>query len=143
MKKALCIFLSSVMIFAAAFSAAAAGVKLGDVTGDNKINSSDALLVLMSKVGLRTLNSTQKKAADVDGNGQINSTDALLILSYSVNLIKKFPVEGGTTEKTTVKTTEKTTKPTEKPTEKTTVSTTAKTGGNMEYNVPDMGHDTF
>ncbi len=131
MKKALCILLSAVMIFAAVFFADAAAFKYGDVTGDSKVNSSDALLVLMVKVGLKSFDSTQKKAADVDGNGQLNSNDALLILSYSINLIKKFPVE------------EQTEKITEKPTEKTTETTTSATGGDADHNNPQLDHDTF
>ncbi|MBP9988167.1 MAG: dockerin type I repeat-containing protein, partial [Ruminococcus sp.] len=63
---------------------------LGDVNGDKKINSSDALMVLESSVGKRTLTSAQKKKADVDSNGSINSSDALLILRYAVGEIKSF-----------------------------------------------------
>lgn len=118
MKKFLCIFLSIALTLAFVLSANAA-VRYGDVTGDNKVNSSDALLVLMAKVGLKTLNADQKKAADVDGNGTINSSDALLILNYSVGIVKTFPIEKKTTEPTT------------------------QGGGSMKENDPQMGHDTY
>lgn len=52
----------------------------GDVNGDKKVNSQDALLVLQHSVNLITLTATQKTNADMDGNGKINSTDALMIL---------------------------------------------------------------
>lgn len=130
MKKAVSLVLSAVMIFTIALSAAAAA-RIGDVTGDGKINSSDALLVLMAKVGMKNLNSSQKSVADVDGNGQINSSDALLILSYSIGLIKKFPAE---------KTPDT---PTEKPTEKPTDKPTEKTTGVLDHNDPDMGHGIY
>lgn len=70
-----------------------AAFKYGDVTGDGKINSSDALSVLKHSTGLSTLQGDYKKAADVSGDGKINSSDALLILNYSVGYIKIFPVE--------------------------------------------------
>lgn len=67
----------------------------GDVTGDGKINSSDALMILQSNVGLKNLTKNQKTAADVDGNGKVNSADALLVLNYTVGNIDVFPVEEG------------------------------------------------
>ena len=57
---------------------------LGDVTGDNKVNSVDALAVLQYSVGMN--NKLDKKLADVSGDGKVNSTDALIILQISVGL---------------------------------------------------------
>lgn len=62
-------------------------VKNGDLNGDDKINSSDALLVLQHSVGKITLDDTQKSCADVNKDGKINSSDALMILQYSVGKI--------------------------------------------------------
>lgn len=59
----------------------------GDLNGDDKINSSDALLVLQHSVGKITLDDTQKSCADVNKDGKINSSDALMILQYSVGKI--------------------------------------------------------
>lgn len=60
---------------------------LGDVNGDSKVNSEDALLVLKYSVGLTQIN---ESVADVSKNGNVNSEDALLILKYSVGLITNF-----------------------------------------------------
>lgn len=59
---------------------------LGDVNGDGKINSTDAVWVLQHAVGLRTLTDAQKSLADVNKDGNINSTDAVWILQRSVGL---------------------------------------------------------
>lgn len=66
------------------------GSSLGDVNGDGKINSADALLVLRHSVGSTTLSAEQKKRADVTGDGSINSQDALKILQFAVGSITKF-----------------------------------------------------
>lgn len=60
--------------------------EMGDVNGDYKINSSDALLVLMHAVGERTLSANDKKYADISADGVINSLDALMILRLAVGL---------------------------------------------------------
>ncbi len=62
---------------------------VGDVDGDGKINSSDALSCLQHSVGKTKLTDSAFTAADVDKNGKINSTDALQILQYSVGKIEK------------------------------------------------------
>ncbi len=65
----------------------------GDVDGDSKIGSADALEVLKSVVGKITLDADQRKAAKVGNDQQIGADDALLILKYVVVKINKFPVE--------------------------------------------------
>ena len=72
-----------------------AAVKYGDIDGDKKINSADALQALMHSTGLTVLKGDAKTAADVNADGVINSTDALLILNYSVGKLDKFPAESG------------------------------------------------
>lgn len=57
----------------------------GDVNGDSKVTSSDALLVLQYAVG--QTNKIDKSKADVDSNGLINSGDALIILQICVGLL--------------------------------------------------------
>lgn len=57
-------------------------ILLGDVNQNKEIASDDALLVLQSLAGQKTLNSTQEKAADVNKNGAVASDDALRILQY-------------------------------------------------------------
>lgn len=61
-----------------------AAVTKGDIDGNGKINSQDALMVLQHSVSVITLNSTQKKAADMNGDSKINSSDALAILMIAV-----------------------------------------------------------
>ena len=58
---------------------------VGDINGDSKVNSSDALLVLQYAVG--KIKDIDKKAADVTGDGKINSSDALRILQISVGTV--------------------------------------------------------
>ena len=60
---------------------------LGDVSGDLKINSQDALLILQYSVQSITFDNATKTIADVSKDGKINSTDALMVLQYSVGLI--------------------------------------------------------
>lgn len=58
---------------------------VGDINGDSKVNSSDALLVLQYAVG--KIKNIDTKAADVTGDGKINSSDALRILQISVGTV--------------------------------------------------------
>ncbi len=93
MKRLLACLLALVLAFGMTWSVYAN--LYGDVTGEGRINSSDALMVLMHATRTKTLTGGSKTAADVSGDGKINSTDALLILNYAVGLLKIFPVEEG------------------------------------------------
>lgn len=96
MKKLIAIISSVAIVLAVLVpSVLAAQLDYGDVNADGKINSSDALIILQSNVGLKTLNKDQKTAADVNGDGKINSADALFVLNYAVGKIDIFPVEEG------------------------------------------------
>lgn len=99
MKKALSLLLSIVVAVAIVGSAAIAqSFKYGDVNGDSKINSTDALEVLNFATGTQALSEDGKKAADVDANSAINSSDALMILQFSTGLRSTFPVEENETK---------------------------------------------
>ena len=63
---------------------------LGDVNGDERVNSRDALLILQSVVGIATLTDDQKLAANTNGDKNVNSRDALLILQLVVGIISEF-----------------------------------------------------
>lgn len=61
-------------------------VKLGDVDGDGKIDSKDALAVLKASVGIQQ-SVFIEEAADVNKDTKIDSKDALMILKHSVGLL--------------------------------------------------------
>ena len=63
-----------------------ATLSCGDVTGDDNVTASDALLVLRAAVGAITLTEEQHDAADVVPNGLITASDALAILRTSVGI---------------------------------------------------------
>lgn len=67
---------------------------LGDVSGDGKINSKDALSVIEFLVGEKELFDNQKLHADVNQDGEINSSDTLILLGYSVGDITSLPYSG-------------------------------------------------
>ena len=68
--------------------------KYGDIDENDKINSTDALIVAKYGIGIKdttvndTINNPEKTylltAADVDGNGKQNATDALNIAKYGI-----------------------------------------------------------
>lgn len=58
----------------------------GNIDGDDKITSSDALKILRASVNLETLSDSEKYLADVDGDRKITSNDSLEVLRYSVGL---------------------------------------------------------
>lgn len=57
----------------------------GDVNGDKKVNSSDALIILRHTTGYQNIvkNEVDFLNADVNGDGYINSSDALVILQIA------------------------------------------------------------
>ncbi len=65
----------------------------GEVNGDEKINSADALEILKSVVGKVDLNEMQIEAADVNDDGKVGADDALMILQYVVGKLQYFPAE--------------------------------------------------
>ncbi|MBQ8783304.1 MAG: dockerin type I repeat-containing protein [Clostridia bacterium] len=72
------------------FTASEKAPKIGDIDGDGRIISSDALFVLQYTTGLKELTDEQKAVANVDNNSEINSADALAILQYATGLITSF-----------------------------------------------------
>lgn len=61
----------------------------GDVTGDGKIDSSDALKVLQKATGLIEISETAEYEADANKDGKVTSADALKILQYATGLISR------------------------------------------------------
>jgi hypothetical protein len=72
------------------------GELLGDVNGDELVNSTDALIVLSFDVGLPIPEAIAGRIArgvgDVNKDKATNSTDALIILTYDAGHRVKFPV---------------------------------------------------
>lgn len=63
----------------------------GDVNGDGRITSVDALIILRSVVKSRVLSAEEQIPADVDKSGSVTAVDALLVLQFSVKKITSFP----------------------------------------------------
>lgn len=61
---------------------------LGDVNGDGKVSTADALMVLYTANGLYTLTDQQKLAADVNKDGKVSTADALMLLYAANGLIE-------------------------------------------------------
>lgn len=72
-----------------ALSTANAAVNLGDVNGDNKIDSKDAVLVLKDYAENLAGKSTtiDKTVADVNADNSVDSKDAVWILRYYANTL--------------------------------------------------------
>jgi len=66
---------------------------LGDVNGDGKSDSTDALIILSGDVGIDISQFCPVNCGDVNEDGAVNSTDALIILSYDVGMTVPFPIE--------------------------------------------------
>ncbi len=89
MKKALSLLLAAALIFTFSggfIEASAKFRKTGDVNGDGRINSTDALELLMISVGMSEQTDTAVETGDIDQNGVLSAADALYILQYSVGL---------------------------------------------------------
>lgn len=69
------------------YSAGQSDYTLGDVDGDGKITSPDALSTLQMSVGKGTWTDSQRLAANADKDDKITSADALMILQASVGKI--------------------------------------------------------
>lgn len=54
-------------------------VAMGDVNGDGKVTTADALLVYKASIGEYTMTEAQEIIADSNGDGKVTTADALLI----------------------------------------------------------------
>ena len=68
------------------------GTPVGDVNGDGKIDTNDAIAVMRYDALLETLSDEAIAAADVNGDGKADIIDAILILQYDSEIISEFPV---------------------------------------------------
>ena len=65
---------------------------LGDVNHDDRVNSTDALIILSCDVGMDVSSFCPMTCGDVNEDGEVNSTDALIITSYDVGIDADFPL---------------------------------------------------
>ena len=77
---------AAVMVFAVGD-----GKNRGDVNGDGKVDSADAMLVMKCDAGLLSLSNDEIKRADLNGDGKIDSCDAVYILRIAAGLKVPMP----------------------------------------------------
>lgn len=58
----------------------------GDVNGDGKIGSNDAILALRIAAGMVTPNLQQQCAADVNDDGSVRANDAIMVLQMAAGM---------------------------------------------------------
>ena len=63
---------------------------IGDVNGDGKSSTVDALLVLRNAIGLYDFDSRNKVNGDTNFDGKVAASDALLIQRHAVGLISEY-----------------------------------------------------
>lgn len=153
MKKLFSILSAAVIVLSVAAVMAFAvgdGKTRGDVNGDGKVDSADAMLVMKCDAGLLSLSNDEIKRADLNGDGKIDSCDAVYILRIAAGL--KVP-DAETTAKETSSVSEPVTEPTRpatkpsepvtNPTEPATTPTTADSNWDPSKNaVIDWGGGT-
>lgn len=66
-------------------------IRYGYINEDDNIDATDALWILQSFVGLRTLDEEVKPAADVNLDGAIDASDALACFSIMWDCAPSFP----------------------------------------------------
>ena len=65
-------------------------VLTGDLNGDGKVNTADAVIVLKYAAEMVTLDDRQLLAGDTNHDGKVNTADAVLILKYAAEMITEF-----------------------------------------------------
>lgn len=88
MKKIVSVALAVVMVLSITVISFAAKSYLGDVNGDGKVSSADALWTLKIAAGLEKGTAAQKKAADYNKDGSVTAIDARKILQVAAGLLE-------------------------------------------------------
>lgn len=63
---------------------------LGDVNHDDKVNTTDAKLIMQLELGMVDENAIDLSLADVNGDGKYNTTDAKLVMQLELGMIPDF-----------------------------------------------------
>ena len=61
---------------------------LGDVNGDDKVDTTDAKLIMQYDLSLISEDDLDLTVADVNGDGAVDTTDAKLIMQYDLGLVE-------------------------------------------------------
>ena len=67
-------------------------IKYGDVNGDGKITTKDAIMIYQYSNQNRDLGEQTRKAADVNGDGKVTLKDVVIILQFCAQQRTSFPV---------------------------------------------------
>ena len=67
-------------------------IKYGDVNGDGKITTKDAIMIYQYSNQNRDLDERARKAADVNGDGKVTLKDVVIILQFCAQQRTSFPV---------------------------------------------------
>ncbi len=59
----------------------------GDINGDGKVDTTDALLAMRASMGSITLTAEQIARGDVNGDGVVNATDAIIIMRMALRIV--------------------------------------------------------
>ena len=65
-------------------------IMIGDVNGDGKVNTSDAVIILKVAAGMASLEGDRLIAANTNHDSKVNTSDAVLILKYAAGMIDSF-----------------------------------------------------
>ena len=66
------------------------GSTLGDINGDVKVTTVDALMILQAASGRKVITDNQILAADINKDGEVTAVDALKVLQFASGRITKF-----------------------------------------------------
>ena len=64
---------------------------LGDVNGDDKVDTTDAKLIMQFDLGMIDSTALNLNVADVNGDGKVDTTDAKLIMQFDLGMVDDLP----------------------------------------------------
>ncbi|MBQ2661266.1 MAG: InlB B-repeat-containing protein [Clostridia bacterium] len=94
-------FLMAMIFVLSSFHVVLAAYDLGDLTGDNKVNSRDIALLQRCVTGMTELSEEEINAADINGDGKVNSRDIASLQRHVTGIAPIVTKEPIVTEKAT------------------------------------------